>query len=245
MTSLRPKRYTFCAGLILLGGALLLGMGCGKKSNTADGSGASSEEGENGPKLPLVPPGKGELTGKISHKGEPIVAGRLFFIHDKGFVMSPGRIFPDGTYKAVGLPEGEVRIFVLLDPNGEMPFPSLPQPAMRPSGPMGAEGAGPAGGPAGAMPPPPPMPGPGGMPGFPRIPGRPGGKGRGNGPPMPNRMPPTLPPFVVQKMKEFRVPPDKQELYKELHEKYGRLTDDNKIKTVIKEGANTLDIDLP
>jgi hypothetical protein len=235
MTPLRTKRYVRSAGLILLTGTLLALTGCGKKSSTNTANAPLSPSGPEGarnrPTIPLAPPGKNELTGKISHQGEPIVAGRLFFIHSKGIVMMPGRINQDGTYRALGLPEGDVRIFAILDPEGELPFPSPREPALGPGGPMGPGGVGSGEG------------YPGGMPGPGRMPGRPGR--RPGGPAMPEGGPPTLPPMVVQKVKGFVVPPDKQKLYKQLHEKYGRITEEHKIKTLIKEGTNTLDIDLP
>jgi hypothetical protein len=228
MTSLRTKRYVLRAGLILLCGILLAATGCKKKPSTygenPPGFPPVPEGEQKRPTLPMAPPGKSELTGKITHKGEPIVAGSLFFIHEKGIVMMPGRIARDGTYKAFGLPTGPVRIFVILDPKGEMPFPAPMEPTLHPRPGGGGEG-GPRGGP------------PGGMPGR-----KPGGA---NGPPMPEGGPPTLPPIFARRIKDFKVPPDKQELYQELHEKYGRISDDHVIKTDIKEGNNTLDIDLP
>jgi hypothetical protein len=84
---------------------------------------------DNGPpkrprqEIPVAQLGTSSLKGKITSKARPIVAGRLLFVANNGIVPVAGKVLPDGSYEASALPEGELRICVLLDPKGAFPFP--------------------------------------------------------------------------------------------------------------------------
>jgi hypothetical protein len=60
-------------------------------------------------------PGIGQLTGKVTVGGKPVVLGTVSAIGSDG-VARYGQIQPDGTYKIEGIPGGEVKI-VVVSPN--------------------------------------------------------------------------------------------------------------------------------
>lgn len=57
----------------------------------------------------------GEVTGKVSVKGQPLTAGRINFVSDRG-VGASGALKPDGTYTLEGaLPVGTYSVFITFD----------------------------------------------------------------------------------------------------------------------------------
>jgi hypothetical protein len=202
--------------------------GCTRTSSPGTGDEKKME-------LPVATVGRSELKGKISHKGEPIVAGRLFFFAHDGMVPVAGVIGPDGNYSVAGLPAGELQVCVLLDPSGPLPFPTPPSMPFGPDlkGPEDVKGPDNMKGPEDMKGPPegkrpPPMKLPPGMKGPPGVPGM-----------------PRLPPHLLHTLKNYTVPEDKQALYAELHKKYSQLLPEHPLKCVVAAGANTHDIVLP
>src|SRR5687768_3752861 len=99
----------------LLAGLLILA-GCSKRESVP------IPEGEKDKKdLPVSSLGKANLSGKVTFKGEAVVAGRLFFFAKEGLVPVAGVIKSDGTYEVKNLPEGELTVCVLTDPSGNLP----------------------------------------------------------------------------------------------------------------------------
>lgn len=202
----------------------------------------------------IAEPGTASLKGKISHAGRPITAGRLCFFVKNALVPMAGMINTDGSYHAIGLPEGTLHVAVILDPNGDMPFPTPPRiPGM-----ATFPGAGPN---------PPPIPGGAGMPGGPMTGGTPpgagksppmaGGPGPGGPPAMPAPpamgpgeapmvgMPLKFPPHLLGQLTNFEVPPQAREEYSKLHRKYSQFGSKNVLTVTIKSGENVVDLVLP
>jgi hypothetical protein len=178
--------------------------------------------------VPVAPAGTAKVSGTVKAGGKPITAGRVLFLFDQGLALSPGIIAADGTYAAEGLPTGRATIVVLLDPNGEMPFPTPNMTGGPPPTPGGdpPKMGGPPGGPPGAP--------PGGPPGLP--PGAPPLGPPGGLLPLPD-------PFI-QALGGYAIPPDQARLYQALHQKYSRPSKANTIKTTVGEGSNSFDITL-
>jgi hypothetical protein len=154
----RPRSVLF--GLVLFAAAGVL-VSC---SDTPPRIDIPDEARPKGLEMPVAQLGKSSLHGTITHKGEPIVTGRLFFIAEDGLIPSVGFIKQDGTYRVDSLPEGELKVCVLLDPAGSLPFPAIPMPELGGGKGKGPQGPGALGG---------GMPGPGAMP--PGLPGKVGG----------------------------------------------------------------------
>ncbi len=53
----------------------------------------------------------GTVSGRVAHKGKPLVSGTVTLVSDSGVAVT-GRINPDGTYKIEEAPIGVVRIAV-------------------------------------------------------------------------------------------------------------------------------------
>lgn len=191
----------------------------------------------------IADPGTASLKGTITHAGQPIVAGRMCFFVKNALVPMSGTINNDGTFHAIGLPEGTLHVALILDPSGEMPFPTPPKGAGMPQLPgMG----------------PPAMPGPpkaGGMPPGPGGAG-PGGPGAGGPPGMPPPMsgpanapmvglPLKFPPHLLGQLTNFDVPPQKKADYAKLHKSYSAFGAKNKLTVTIKPGENVVDLVVP
>jgi hypothetical protein len=221
-------------------------------------------ERPTGPKLEVAELGTSTLRGKISHNGEPIVEGRLFFVAGDALVPLAGNI-KDGSYNADDLPEGDLRVCVLLDPAGQLPFPAMPalEGGMAKCGGSDADKGGPGGGPGGKGGPgggPGGKGGPGGGPGGKAGPGGgPGGKaGPGGG--LPGKagtgghgsmmsspegswmVPEGIPPRLVDILRGFKVPDAKKELYTKLHAKYAKPGKANPLVVHVGPGTNEFNI---
>lgn len=195
--------------------ALACGTGCGGKDAPAVASAPRKPQ-----KLPIASRGKSTLTGKISHQGKPIVAGRLCFFSENGLVPTAGVISSLGTYKVDGLSPGEHWICVLLDPEGRLPF-AEPTQAQNPK-------TGPA------------------NPGVRTANRKPSPaviaskSGSGEFAPWAD-----VPPPLLMSLRNYRVPKPLQSTYGLLHGKYGRLGPNNPLKCNLSEGDNAFDITLP
>lgn len=221
-------------GLLLLG--LTVGIGCGAKP---------AHDPILNPKhrleFDIAEPGMASLKGKISHAGEPITAGRLCFFVKNALVPMVGTINNDGTYFAIGLPEGLLHVALVLDPDGEMPFPTPPKgpgmqqlpgvgpagPPRPPTAPTGGGGPPQSGGPP--MMPPPPMPG--------------GPTGPENAPMV--GMPLKFPPHLLGQLQNFEMPPQKKAEYQKLHKAYSLFGTKNKLTVNVKAGENIVDLIVP
>src|SRR5262245_46481688 len=60
-----------------------------------------------GPKIPPT----GEVYGKVVYKDKPVTAGRVKFVPTAGDPVST-ELLPDGTYRATGVPLGQVKVAV-------------------------------------------------------------------------------------------------------------------------------------
>lgn len=198
--------------------ALACGTGCGGKDAPAVASAPRKPQ-----KLPIAARGKSILTGKISHQGKPIVAGRLCFFSENGLVPTAGVISSLGTYKVEGLSPGEHWICVLLDPSGRLPFAEaadVPPPK------NGAANS--AVRIASRKPSPPP--------------GVAAKKTKPNDESSPWA---DVPPPTLMSFRNYSVPKPLQSTYSLLHGKYGRLGPSNPLKCNLSEGDNAFDITLP
>lgn len=208
--------------LLFLAGALWLA-GCNK------GEDPGNQDGDEGELIPIAPPGASRLSGTITHGGKKVSAGRMMFFAEKGLVPVVGKI-ENGAYEVDGLPEGEVTIALILDPNGELPIPAFilsgaggpdgqpPEPL--PGGPIG----GPAGGPPDGPPPPP------------------GDDGK-----QPKRMgpkPPDLPPQYAAELQSFDVPKEEHAALAPLHKKYSKTSGPDMLKCRVSGLQTTFNIDL-
>lgn len=175
--------------------------------------------------IPVAEPGKSDLSGTIKHDGKPIAAGRIVLFCKSGVSFRTG-IIQDGKYAVRGLPEGPSVVCVLLDPNGQLPFPEVPVPAggaVRP-------------GPPSSQPGPPGKSGPGSK-GGQRPPMRPVPHPVVNGPkPFPQ-------PFL-DGLRQYSIPSGQTELYQALHAKYGKVHKANDLTTTLAEGVNSYNITL-
>lgn len=70
-------------------------------------------------------PGKGDVSGVITYKGQPLKSGQVVFQPDGG-TMVAAEIGPDGRYSLSGVPEGTVKIGVsVIDPGVTQHFRDL------------------------------------------------------------------------------------------------------------------------
>jgi hypothetical protein len=182
------------------------------------------------------------LTGTVKVNGtKPLPAGYLFAYAPPEIVpCSMGMIDAKGGYKLENLPVGEVHVIVTTEPTpppvpGQMPVTGGqkgPPPGVRPGPPP--------------MPPGPPRPGQGppgqGPPGQgPPGPGSPGGRpGPSQGGPGPGGPKPPAPPGLPV----IEVGPDAKKLLADVRKKYGTLTSEGQVKTVVVDGVTAFDIDL-
>jgi hypothetical protein len=56
--------------------------------------------------------GVGEVTGTVTHKGQPVTAGAVKFVPEGGGDPVETPLGPDGTYRATGVPVGRSRVAV-------------------------------------------------------------------------------------------------------------------------------------
>jgi|GEM_PF-2697284 len=228
--------------------ALVMLAGCSDRGHTIPEQ--QNQPGEGG--FPISPMGEGTVRGKVTYGNEPIVAGRVIFFNEKGFIPAVAEIKDDGSFEVFDMPAGQATVCVLLDPSASPPVPTFGDSAggaMMPppiGGPPGFSGAGPPGAPGGGPPgdglPSGPGFGPPGMPG----PGGAGGPPRPAGPANAGGLPgvPVLPPHVVRSLQGFDVPPGKMALYAQLHKKYGQPSAANPLKCNIGSGVTTFNVDL-
>lgn len=54
--------------------------------------------------------GKGEVTGEVTYKGEPLPFGRITFVSDVGYHQTASSFIIRGKYKIVSIPAGPARI---------------------------------------------------------------------------------------------------------------------------------------
>lgn len=115
-----PFRRTRSALCFLLGGAACLAViGCGA--------------------------GKGDVTGKVTFKGEPLKGGYVSFVSEGGGPSFTGTINDDGTYLVPNVQAGKYKVCVdteSLKSSSGQGGPGMPPGAKGPGGPPGAKGPG-------------------------------------------------------------------------------------------------------
>jgi hypothetical protein len=72
----------------------------------------------------------GTVTGKVTFNGEPVGAGTVAF-YGTGDKAAIAALRPDGTYEAVGVPLGEVKVTVTTPPPPPAPEVAANNPMMR------------------------------------------------------------------------------------------------------------------
>lgn len=215
----RLTRRWLAAGA--LGTAVLgLAAGCGSKETKATAEVARPNSRDNplyG--IPVAKGGKSVVKGKVTVGDEAVVGGRVLFLAEDGICMAVGIVNAEGAYSCPGLPDGRLHLAVLLDPDGEVPFPkSAASEAPKAGGPLGKSG--------------PPADGP--------EPGRPPGVGRRGKRDTDDAL--GMPEPFVQKTR-FRIPADMLAKYKPYHArsaKFGKTSP----PTVTVAGTTVCDIVL-
>jgi hypothetical protein len=178
-------------------------------------------------------PVKGEpVKGKVYYKGQVVPFGAVQFYNGSGLVGT-GLISSDGSYEA-HVPEGNVQVCVVTDQSvvlGGAP----PQLGGAGIGGHAGGGNGPPGGRPGAA---------GGTGNNPPIGGPPGAAGGppGAGPPTGARVGP--PGVDFDPLESLKLTAEDKQKLKEVQEKYGSLTGKTPYTCSVREGEQTLDIEL-